>query len=295
VVPLCEIGNDAHNNGFFVQNAGTLASFTATTCDLLPYEMSQTVTATASTPTNSAAFWISPHVPLLSLAFDRYRMVDCAFHYEPQAAATVSDRLVFAWTDDPSHPFLSAASASGSATPPSQLEALVTQDSVAFMPWKEWSLRVPVATDARFLYASQVSTGFDEAVNRFYSFGSMTCVGSAAPSITVQYGVLYIALTIDLFDPVPIVSDVSAFLPALHATRRKGRQIGRPRAGLLSLLPTPAVLREGKMQVDPDDESVVVDPSPPRYVPAPSAAPGAPGWFGSTPAPTPTVKKASIK
>jgi hypothetical protein len=218
-VPICEIGNDTNNNGLLLQGAGTAAAFTATVCDVTPYDFSLSAIATGSTPTGKQGSWISPHVPLLALAFDRYVMSSVTFHYEPQSAATVADRLIFAWTDDPCHPFLSASQTVG-GTLPSQLELLVTQDSVAFMPWKDWSLKVPVSKDERFMYDLADAS---QNTSRFYDFGSMSCVGSAGPSATI-YGVLYISMVIDFFDPVPIVSSVKTLVTELHARKRYHRR-----------------------------------------------------------------------
>jgi len=205
-----------------LQGSGVAAANYASVADLVPYEISESINATAASPNTQTNSWISPHVPLLSLAFDKYAMVSLAFHYEPQATAIVSDRLVCAWTDDPSHPFLSASGAAAAATVPSQLQLLVTKDSVAFMPWKSWTLRVPVSKDTRFMYstAAEDSGGTDASPDRFYSFGSLSCVGSAAPATSIVYGILYVSLVMDLFDPVPIVSSVNALVEALHAARR---------------------------------------------------------------------------
>jgi hypothetical protein len=223
-VPFAEIGNDTHNNGLLLQGAGTAAAFTASVCDLTPYDITQAV-SNGSSISVAAGTWISPHVPLLALAFDRYAVSSVEWHYEPQATATVSDRLVFAWTDDPSHPFLSAQGAAAASATPSQLDLLVTKDSVAFMPWRDWSMKVPVARDARFMYDMAGAT-VQGQFERFFSFGSCSCVGSAAPSAII-YGVLYVSIVVDLFDPVPIVTSVKTLVTELHASRRLHGRFGK--------------------------------------------------------------------
>jgi hypothetical protein len=283
-VPICEIGNDAFNNGLFVQGSGTNAAQSSTTCSLAPYEMVSTQNAT-SVPNFFLSNWISPHVPLLAVAFDRYRAVSLQFHYEPQSAATVADRLVFAWTDDPGHPFLSTAGSFIADATPTQLQLLVTKDSVAFMPWKDWSLTVPVATDMRFLNLPSADLGsgdldLDTAESRLALFGSMSCVGSAAPSTAIQYGVLYATLVLDLFDPVPIVSSVNALLVSIAGHRKSRRARPHP-AVVPKAAPLPssaAPAREGKEEAKTlslstsDDDS---DPPPPRARSGlPSGAPG---------------------
>jgi len=265
-VPIAEIGNDSKNNGFYLQPAGTNSAFTATVCDVNPYELPVTAT-NASTVTNAKASWISPHVPLLSLAFDRYRMQSLAFHYEPQSTATTADRMVFAWTDDPNHPFLSASATLFTDTTPTQLQQLVTKDSQAFMPWKEWSMSVPVARDLRFMY-NEDDTGSEVELatfTRFSSFGSMSCTGSSAPGTAAIYGVLYATLVLDLLDPVPIVSatEVVSLISSVHRHRRSKKNVRK----------TPPITRESETKeeltpvgVRPDlevgEEAVVVISAP---------------------------------
>jgi hypothetical protein len=292
-VPICEIGNDSFNNGLFIQSTGG-ATYN-TVADLSPYEIAHAAYVTTSaTGQRGNLAWISPHIPLMALAFDRYTVDSLVFHYEPQSTAVQADRLVFAWTDDPDHPFLGSLGAADS-TAPSQLQLLITQDSVAFMPWKRWDLRVPVSKDARFMYDS---TDIDQGntQTRFYSFGSMSCVGTAAPSDPLVYGVLYVDVVFDFFDPVPIVSTIGDLVTALHSVRRehkRGHAHRRPLAGPATLTRTSDHrhtddLDEKKEKVEEDDEWTRSTP-PPRFVPAPSSIPGSNGYVASTPPPTPKV------
>lgn len=273
-VPLCEIGNDGqYLNGFFVQGSGsTPTPFYATNLALLPYQLIG-LSNGASAVAGIAAQWISPHIPLLALAFDRYRMESLSFRYEPQSTAVVSDRLVFAWTDDPSHPILG----DNPSSVPSQLQCLITQDSVAFMPWKEWSLKVPVARDMRFLYESAPTSVSD----RFSCMGAASCVASTS-SVTptaVVYGVLYVQMVIDLFDPVPIVSSVNALIGAAILARSASR---RTMSHSPSTLPAtkPALVLPDRSEskepvpLDVDDDPSVADSPYFKVGMTPSAAPG---------------------
>jgi len=256
--PLCQIGNDAHNNGLYLAGAGTFPA-TSTVASLSMYSIPESVYATSSVPaevTNLA--WISPHIPLMAQAFDRYRVHDLEFIYEPQASATNGDRMVFAWTDDPQHPFLSTATL---AIVPNQLQQLVTPDSVAFMPWKPWRLRVPVARDSRFMYDS-TTTAVDPQTARFSQFGCMSCVGSLAPSMTTQYGILYIRITADLFDPVPIVTGAALFGGPSLRKRPVKEECDEKKTDALPVVCT-------------DDVELV---SPPKFTPLPSTAVGTPGY-----------------
>jgi len=271
-VPICEIGNDgSYGNGFLTQGAGTSGAVYSAVCDVTPYNLSSVVTAGSGSTAvgTTVGSWISPHLPLMALAFDRYRMESVEFIYEPQAAATTDDRLVFAWTDDPAHPFLSAPGINlVTALVPSQLNQLVTKDSVAFMPWKQWSLRVPVARDERFMYDTSPLDdskypAIDTGTARLYSFGSMSCRASAAPASAKTYGVLYCRIVIDLFDPVPIVQSVNTLVDAMHSFRISHKKaMSRPARSLV----------EKKVTITPaDDEDFNVPP--PAFAGAPSETP----------------------
>jgi hypothetical protein len=199
----------------------------STVCDLLPYEISQSFSViTGSSYTIQPASWIAPHVPLIAVAFDRYRMQSLEFVYEPQATSTTVDRLVLAWTDDPSHPFLSAEGAAVATTPPTQLQQLVTSDSMAFMPWKQFSLRVPVSKDERFLFNPEAAIDADStSLNRFYAMGSLSCTNSNVTLTgAVQYGILYARMVLDFYDPVPIVADIKSLIATVHDLRAKRRK-----------------------------------------------------------------------
>jgi len=262
-VPICEIGNDSGNNGFYLQGSGTVPiASTAYVADINPYSMF----ALNSASTFGDANWISPHIPLLALAFDRYSVNSLAFHYQPQSTTTVEDRLVFAWTDDPSHPFLSASGALITSTVTNQLGLLITKDSVPFMPWKEWRLSVPVARDMRFMY--QATAQDDQTTSsRWAQFGAMSCIGSAAPTVPVLYGVLYIEIVLDLMDPVPIIASVNSLLPLFHSARKSARH-------------------RKVVSLDPRDESKEEKKRP--FVPPPLVV--SDGWDGADPSPPPSTR-----
>jgi len=222
-VPLCEIGNDSsgQNNGLFIQNSA--GAFYASTASVSPYQITLATQLLSSTTATifSKSSWISPHVPLLALAFDRYCIDSLQFQYEPQATSTFNDRLVFAWTDDPAHPFLApTVTNDGITLPPTQLETLVTPDSVAFMPWKQWKLSVPVSKEPRYLFDLE-GTGIGPVVganvSRFSEFGAINCVCSVPQTVAQVYGILYANIQLCLFDPVPIVS--TSVIPTLMSHR----------------------------------------------------------------------------
>jgi len=276
-VPLCQIGSDGEGNALQIINSGGTSSF-VTSIGLNPYLLPLTAAwnGTAFVGATSAR-WISPHIPLLSVAFDRYRMVSMGLNYEPQATATLEDRLTLAWTDDPAHPFLSPLGILNTSTVArTQLDLLVTKDSVAFMPWKPWSLRLPVATDSRFLYDNVAATSLP--TNRFSQFGALSCISAVPPTEgTATYGILYIRTCIDLFDPVPITHG-GALTANIHAHKLLLRQ---PQEMKLPL----AVDRQDPRSLASDDgdgyelPNLERDPlGPPRFTPLPSTAPGTPHY-----------------
>jgi hypothetical protein len=145
---------------------------------------------------------------------------------------------------------------------------------MAFMPWKEWNLSVPVAKDMRFLYAA-------DAESRFFHFGAMNCIASTT-NVTpapVIYGVLYVRMVIDLFDPVPIVSSVNALLSSasLFRTRRIASSTPPPSITIASTKPataSPPSESKEPLPLDVDDDPTSADSPYFRVGMTPSAAPG---------------------
>lgn len=288
-IPIAQIGcSGAGNNGFQMSPTLGGAVTTPQTVALTPYN-AQGVEWVPTFSTYSALIeysWISPHIPLVSLAFDRYRVMGCTFRYEPQSTATLSERLVFSWTDDPEHPFLSPSSNVSGTTQITQMNQLITKDSVAFMPWKKWDLPVPVSSEPKFLY--------DLAGNnlRFSNFGVMTCTTTSGVANT--YGILYVDLIVDLFDPVPIVT--SGNIPAyLRLLRGNHHRLQRSHDGESKDVLKPATLvrtSDHRHSDEKDDEWDSGDAPHPKWCPPPSSAPGTPGY---TPHSTPKSQEMKEK
>jgi hypothetical protein len=292
-VPICEIGNDSkYGNGLHVQSL-TSTPIDCQLASLNPYQMVVTGNTSTYLTAPAQASWVSPHVPLLATAFDRYQADSLVFHYEPQSTSTVSDRLVFAWCEDPLHPFLSANGAYGFGTSTSltQLQQLVTADSVAFMPWKPWSLKCPVSRDIKYLY--DTNTGDETQTRetssaRFTEFGSFSCVASAVGGDPIQYGVLYAEVILTLIDPVPIIQKLGAAPGQIMRMLRSRPAVPVETKAPIRRLPADddlsiRVKRERGANDDsdiirrePDDDWTT--PSPPTFTPAPSVVPGSPAY-----------------
>jgi len=145
--------------------------------------------------------YLSPVLQLQGSSFVRYAMTKCMFVYEPQSPTTVSDRLVFAYANDPDHPMINP-----DGTIPSQATLLALSDSVAFAPWRSWSLDVSKTVRQDLLYTSPDSTNPD--LNRFSYFGAIGCVPSIEPTsntpVTV-YGILYGCFEIEFREFCPLI------------------------------------------------------------------------------------------
>jgi hypothetical protein len=162
--------------------------------------------------------YVSPVFDLIASAFARYRVNKLVFHYEPQASATTSERLVFAFAEDPVHPLLWSNPVPGTS------ELLALADSIAFAPWRGWSMDVTSRLQNTLFYTfSDPTAAVSTFADRFSDFGVISLVG-ATPNGTgaIQCGVLYMEVDIELEEFCPIVS-VSPSSAAL-LVRRSQRQ-----------------------------------------------------------------------
>jgi len=153
----------------------------------------------ANAGTKSAHGFLTPIFDLIGSAFVRYKVKKLVFHYEPQASATDSQRLVFAFANDPLHPVL------WNATVPGQDDLLSLSDSIAFMPWRAWSMDVTESLTKESLYTySSSSTTVAEFVERFSDFGVISCITSANTGTSTFGGVLYMETIVELDEFCPI-------------------------------------------------------------------------------------------
>jgi hypothetical protein len=163
--------------------------------------------------TKISANYVTPVFDLIASAFVRYRVKRAVFHYEPQAAATDGERLVFAFANDPLHPIL------WNSTPPTSSSLLTVADSIAFMPWRAWSMDVTERLGKEDLYTySSSSTTVAEFVERFSDFGVMSCVTSSVSQASdLPCGVIYLETEIELMEFCPISVTRPSSLALLRA------------------------------------------------------------------------------
>lgn len=179
------------------------------------------------TGTKQNLSYVSPVFDLIASAFVRYRVRSLKFHYEPQAAATLTDRLVFAFADDPMHPLL------WNATIPTQASLLALSDSVAFAPWRSWSMDVTHRVQDQLFYTfTDPSTTVASFAERFSDFGVISCVtdGVSAGS-THQCGVLYMETIVELieFCPISVTLPASRFLSKKFPERTEEQEYTVPK------------------------------------------------------------------
>jgi len=160
--------------------------------------------------------YLSPVLKLQGTSFVRYGVRKCQFIYEPQSPTTGTDRMVFAYANDPNHPNVNPTDSS-----PTQASLLALSDSVAFAPWRSWSLDVSKSVNQNLLYTFEESTLSLE--NRFTFFGAIGCVPSNQPLVATPvtvYGILYACIVIEFREFCPLVED---FTPSTFSLiKRKG-------------------------------------------------------------------------
>lgn len=161
--------------------------------------------------------YYSPVYDLIGSAFVRYKLHKVVIHYQPQAKADADGRLVFAYAKDPEHPLVTN-------TAITQANLLAVSDSIAFMPWKSWSMDVTHLQDDTLYYTySDPATGGTAAIfnERFSDFGIMGCVTDVVGGAVIKCGVIYLELDVELveFCPIVLVSPSSKIASAKRMIR----------------------------------------------------------------------------
>jgi hypothetical protein len=150
--------------------------------------------------------YISPVFLLIGSSFVRYKVEKLSFIYEPQSTTTVADRLVFAYANDPNHPLITDVNTNSA----NQENLLALSDSVAFAPWRSWTLDVSSEVTQNMLYTYDQSQGLTD--NRFTLFGSIGCVASKIPTSELDppiYGILYAKIAFEYIEFCPIVRGIT--------------------------------------------------------------------------------------
>lgn len=158
--------------------------------------------------TRAVSDYVSPVFDLISTSFVRYKLRNLRFHYMPQSKATADGRLVFAFAKDPEHPLVLNETIDSE-------NLLAVSDSIAFAPWRSWSMDVSHHLDDTLYYTySDPSTGGTSQIfaERFSDFGIIGCVTDTQNAQFQIGGVLYMEIDVELveFCPIALVSPSSA-------------------------------------------------------------------------------------
>lgn len=172
-----------------------------------------------ATGAKQACEYVSPVFDLIASAFVRYKVKRLKFIYEPQCATTVAERLVFAFAEDPMHPVL------WNATVPTQSAILGLADSVAFAPWRSWTMDVTEKLkDQEFYTFTDPSTSVASFAERFSDFGAISIITDTVGATDIVSGVLYMETIVELIEFCPI----SVTRPASKQLRKSSLEVKPP-------------------------------------------------------------------
>jgi len=147
----------------------------------------------ALSPVNAA--FLCPQLARFASCFAQYRWNKLGFVYNAIGSTASAVRMVFAYSSDYLQPVIYGVTGYAGYN-----SLLTTQYSQCFSPWMDWSMSVPTEQVPSFVttYSSSV------AANTRQSYGGIVaCVADSNPGADFTYGVLSIAFTLDLFDPLP--------------------------------------------------------------------------------------------
>lgn len=148
------------------------------------------------------SFSLSPILYRLSSCFTRYRVSSLSFVYDPVGSTASAVRLAFCYSSDSQAPAIyGITSSSGFNT------ILSSSFGRAFSPWAGWRMRV--APTNSWYYVDYGASDTIAANIRQESFGMIACVADSDPGVDYSYGLLSMELTLDLIDPIPVVTSVS--------------------------------------------------------------------------------------
>jgi hypothetical protein len=192
------------NNGTSIQAASTPYAM-----GLNPVAMPFYFAVSSTNWDTGAAFSDSNVQTLIASAFSRYRVSKLTFHYRPTCPSITQGRLVFAYSQDVSHPLIGISEFSTSQYP--GLSTLENgSNSISFAPWVGWSLAVPVDSDPRYMsldgvYGASTNAVYDAADLRHNCFGSVCCLNNVkSTGDALRVGELYWEIEMEFYDPVPI-------------------------------------------------------------------------------------------
>ncbi len=202
--------------------------------------------------------FLSPALDLEASSFTRFRVKKLRFKYCPQSGTNTTQRMVFAYANDPTHPLINT-------TTPSQAQLESVSDSVPFAPWKPWEVDMSRNLDkTSWLYTydtAQTGGATNDTLERFQSLGVIGLMASANGTAVSGdvFGVLYMIADLEFKEFCPISITRPALLRHLaakmieHAERREASARG--------------ITHSGRTDPDTDDDSISSSSSKPEPKP----------------------------
>jgi hypothetical protein len=304
---ICQIGAPASSTvdtlapgGLFIQSATTVGGTTAqapqSTLLLNPLRMIALQTLpSASGFSVETSYWDSIRIALEGAGFSRFKMCsDLELEYEPNGSTAVTNAFVLTVTADPYNPN-NGYMAYENAAYPSYNTVCSGDNFVTFASWARWKKSFPIDQKTEFYnyYRDEAATStMIPADVRTAAFGALTCLANSAPVASIVFGRLIGSFDIEFFDPSPVLNGHLALPAILRCYEPVG--LSRPRIGPARAGPGMRVSRaaaatgepsgpieskDGVARVTTDDDEYV-SPSPPRYLPPPSAVPGGSMYVG---------------
>jgi hypothetical protein len=174
-------------------------------------------TAAGATTVND---FVGPGCDLLSSSFTRFRPKKLKFRYCPQSGTNTTQRMMFAYANDPVHPLIMS-------TTPSQSKLESATDSVPFAPWEAWEMDVSRSLDKDtwlWVYDFNATATVGNAVlDRFNSLGSIGLMSSAAGTAGTGdvFGVLYVDAELEFKEFCPVSVTRPTLAPIVRAALSK--------------------------------------------------------------------------
>lgn len=268
-----------------------------------------TLTSGTSTTVNyiqSMTSWDATALSDIALAFARYQVKALTFHYEPSTNASSGKNFCFAYSTDPVSPIVGIRgyfdSLNLTAPQPHNPPSLSTLDAgtmfVQFACWQAWSLRVPVDSAKKYMYAPTAYTGsllygaYDVATVRDTQFGVISVGSLNSTSPTGLQGRLWMDLDIEFSDPTP--QNALRFFPVTRGKGIVSPSEEKKEAPESPLSPVPLV-RQPRLQTADLNRTLVVDDFEevvvPKYQPTRSTYPGSNGYTSKLPIEIKEIKK----
>jgi hypothetical protein len=234
---------------------------------------------------------ISPRLQAVEEMFQYYAIRRLRVTYIPSTSSATADSLALGYAVD-------YRISTAIATPTTQ-QVIELSPAVLTTVWQPAAMEIKhTGTKSWECYLSSESVD-----QRFQGILAARLAQGNVTGAVITYGYLFLEYDIDFYQPVALLSSVDLSKVICRKCHRP------PVPGLMAPsivpyknhttslpeVPLSAFPVEGKMMMEPDDDSLE-SPTPPRYVPAPSTVLGTTGWFGSGQPPLPTPgKKTSNK